>query len=135
MRVVLGEKSAADSESENVYTRAAALLDAWIADGTLERESEPCFYAYFQRFTAPDSGHTLERKGFIGLGPVEEYSAGVVYRHEQTLSGPKKDRLELLRHTHAHFEQLFMLYRGSRAGRGSHSGSGRCGRAHDCGDR
>ncbi len=37
-------------------------------------------------------------------------SANVVYRHEQTLSGPKKDRLELLRHTHAHFGQLFMLY-------------------------
>src|SRR5262249_42760373 len=33
-----------------------------------------------------------------------------VFRHEQTLSGPKKDRLELLRHTHAHFGQLFMLY-------------------------
>jgi uncharacterized protein (DUF1015 family) len=33
-----------------------------------------------------------------------------VHRHEQTLAGPKKDRLELLRHTHAHFGQLFMLY-------------------------
>jgi uncharacterized protein (DUF1015 family) len=41
---------------------------------------------------------------------VEDYSAGVVYRHEQPLSGPKKDRMELLRHTHAHFGQLFMLY-------------------------
>ena len=58
----------------------------------------------------PDSGLTLERKGFIGLGAVEDYSAGVVHRHEQTLSGPKKDRLELLRHTHAHFGQIFMLY-------------------------
>src|ERR1700683_3366781 len=58
----------------------------------------------------PDSGERLVRKGFIGLGAVEEYSAGVVYRHERTLSGPKKDRLELLRHTRAHFGQLFMLY-------------------------
>ncbi len=58
----------------------------------------------------PDSGQTLERKGFIGLGAVEEYAAGVVHRHEQTLSGPKKDRMELLRHTHAHFGQIFMLY-------------------------
>jgi uncharacterized protein (DUF1015 family) len=41
---------------------------------------------------------------------VEDYSAGVVHRHEQTLSGPKKDRMELLRHTHAHFGQIFMLY-------------------------
>jgi uncharacterized protein (DUF1015 family) len=50
------------------------------------------------------------RKGFIGLGPVEDYSAGIVHRHEQTLSGPKQDRLELLRQTNAHCEQIFMLY-------------------------
>ena len=48
--------------------------------------------------------------GFIGLGKVEDYAAGVVYRHEQTLSGPKKDRLELLRHTRGHYGQIFMLY-------------------------
>ena len=76
----------------------------------LAKESTPSLYAYFQKFTVPDSGQALERKGFIGLGAVEDYSAGVVHRHEQTLSGPKKDRLELLRHTHAHFGQIFMLY-------------------------
>ena len=41
---------------------------------------------------------------------MEDYAAGVVHRHEQTLSGPKKDRMELLRHTRAHFGQIFMLY-------------------------
>src|SRR4029077_2066410 len=34
----------------------------------------------------------------------------VVFRHEHTLSGPKADRLELLRHTKTHTGQLFMLY-------------------------
>ena len=67
-------------------------------------------FPYFQEFTVPDTGERLVRKGFIALGAVEDYSAGVVHRHEQTLSGPKKDRLELLRHTHAHFGQIFMLY-------------------------
>ncbi|MBI4874412.1 MAG: DUF1015 domain-containing protein, partial [Acidobacteria bacterium] len=61
-------------------------------------------------FTVPDTGERLTRKGFIGLGAVEDYSTGVVHRHEQTLSGPKRDRMELLRHTRAHFGQLFMLY-------------------------
>jgi uncharacterized protein (DUF1015 family) len=103
VRIILGEKSPADSDHDNVYTRAAEHLNAWI-------ESTPSLYAYFQRFTVPDTGLKLERKGFIGLGAVEDYSAGVVHRHEQTLSGPKKDRLELLRHTHAHFGQIFMLY-------------------------
>src|ERR1700730_1520792 len=110
VRVILGQKSPSDSERDNVYTRAARLLDEWIASGILERESTPSLYPYFQKFAVPDSGVMLERKGFIGLGAVEDYSAGVVHRHEQTLSGPKKDRLELLRHTRAHFGQIFMLY-------------------------
>jgi uncharacterized protein (DUF1015 family) len=110
VRIILGERQESDSDSDNVYTRAARHLADWIAQGILARDAEPALFAYFQEFTMPDSGERLVRKGFIGLGAVEEYSAGVVHRHEQTLSGPKKDRLELLRHTHAHFGQLFMLY-------------------------
>jgi uncharacterized protein (DUF1015 family) len=110
VRLILGERFPVDSDRENVYTRSAATLNAWIANGILERETAPSLYAYYQRFTVPDTGQTLERKGFIGLGALEEYSAGVVHRHEQTLSGPKKDRLELVRHTRAQFELLFLLY-------------------------
>jgi uncharacterized protein (DUF1015 family) len=110
VRVILGEPTPADSASDNVYTRAAGHLDSWAASGILARDPEPGIFPYFQEFTVPDTGERLVRKGFIALGAVEEYAAGVVFRHEQTLSGPKKDRLELLRHTHAHFGQLFMLY-------------------------
>ncbi|HVT94182.1 MAG TPA: DUF1015 domain-containing protein [Bryobacteraceae bacterium] len=110
VRVLLGERFPADDDSNNVYTRASGLLQEWILSGVLAREDSPSLYAYFQEFTVPDSGERRVRKGFIGLGALEEYSAGVVHRHEQTLSGPKKDRMELLRHTHAHFGQIFMLY-------------------------
>lgn len=110
VRVILGERGPADTGSDNVYTRAAAHLNQWIASGILVRDGEPGVFPYFQEFTVPDTGERLVRKGFIALGAVEDYSKGVVHRHEQTLSGPKKDRLELLRHTHAHFGQLFMLY-------------------------
>jgi uncharacterized protein (DUF1015 family) len=110
VRVILGERFGADSAEDNVYTRAAAYLEDWIARGVLVKEAAPALFAYFQEFSVPDTGERLVRKGFIGLGAVEDYSEGVVYRHEQTLSGPKKDRLELLRHTRAHAGQLFMLY-------------------------
>ena len=110
VRVILGERFLSDTDQQNVYTRAAAYLNDWVSSGVLARDPEPSLYAYYQEFTVPDSGEKLQRKGFIGLGAVEDYSAGVVHRHEQTLSGPKKDRLELLRHTRAHFGQLFMLY-------------------------
>jgi uncharacterized protein (DUF1015 family) len=110
VRVILGERQAADSETDNVYTRAAGFLNEWIASGILARDGAVGVFPYFQEFTLPDTGERLVRKGFIALGAVEDYSAKIVHRHEQTLSGPKKDRLELLRHTHAHFGQLFMLY-------------------------
>jgi uncharacterized protein (DUF1015 family) len=110
VRLILGERLPSDDSAANAYTRAAAYLKDWMARGVLIREPEPCLFAYFQDFCVPDTGERLSRRGFIGLGAVEDYSAGVVYRHEQTLSGPKQDRLELLRHTHAHFGQIFMLY-------------------------
>jgi uncharacterized protein (DUF1015 family) len=110
VRVILGERRAGDSESDNVYTRAAGYLDDWIAGGVLARDGQAGVFPYFQEFMVPDSGERLVRKGFIALGAVEDYARGVVHRHEQTLSGPKKDRLELLRHTHAHCGQIFMLY-------------------------
>jgi uncharacterized protein (DUF1015 family) len=110
VRIILGEKRASDTDRDNVYMRAAACLKAWMANGILEQDKTPSLYAYYQQFTVPDTGQRVERKSFIGLSTLEDYSAGVVYRHEQTLSGPKKDRMELLRHTHVHFEQIFMLY-------------------------
>lgn len=99
-----------DTPEDNVYARAAAALERWIAEGALVRDSAPSFYAYFQDYAVPGSSERRVRKGFIGLEKLEDYSAGVVFRHEQTLSAPKADRLELLRHTRAQTGQLFMLY-------------------------
>jgi uncharacterized protein (DUF1015 family) len=110
VRIILGERFDSDTPENSVYTRAARHLHDWTTNGILTPDPAPAFYAYFQEFAEPDTGERLVRKGFIGLGTVEDYSAGIVHRHEQTLSGPKKDRLELLRHTRAHFGQLFMIY-------------------------
>jgi uncharacterized protein (DUF1015 family) len=99
-----------DSPQNNVYTRAATALQDWIRDNIVSQDPAPAFYAYTQEYTVPGSTEQHTRRGFIGAGKLEDYSAGVVFRHEQTLSGPKADRLELLRHTRTHTGQLFMLY-------------------------
>jgi uncharacterized protein (DUF1015 family) len=109
VRIILGRREPADSVSNSVYTRAAAYGKEWLAKGILKRDTRPSLYVYSQHFTAP-SGNSVERRGFIGLGRVEDYSAKVVFRHEQTLAKPKADRLELLRATRVHYEQLFLLY-------------------------
>jgi uncharacterized protein (DUF1015 family) len=99
-----------DTPQNNVYTRAAAAIEDWIRRNVVVQDPAPSFYAYTQEYTVPGTEERCTRRGFIGAGKLEEYSAGVVFRHEHTLSGPKADRLELLRHTKTHTGQLFMLY-------------------------
>src|SRR5438128_3207765 len=113
VRIILGKRFATDSSTENPYTRASALFHEWRQQGVLLQDSEPSLYRYTQQFPSPDSSLQFERRGFIALGRLEDYSTGVVFRHEQTLAKPKADRLDLLRATRAHFEQLFMLYQNS----------------------
>jgi uncharacterized protein (DUF1015 family) len=99
-----------DGPQNNVYTRAASALQDWISKNVVVRDPTPAFYGYTQEYTVPGMDERRTRRGFIGAGKLEDYSAHVIFRHEHTLSGPKADRLELLRHTHTHTGQLFMLY-------------------------
>src|SRR5206468_328787 len=105
-----GRAYPSDTPQNNVYTRAAAALEDWILKQVMVQDPAPSFYGYTQEYTVSDTEERRTRRGFIGAGKLEEYSAGVVFRHEHTLSGPKADRLELLRHTRTHTGQLFMLY-------------------------
>ncbi len=109
IRLELGRREPA-TDTDNVYTRAAHWLENTITAGVLAPDPEPSIYVYFQEYAAPGAKERRTRKGFIALGKIEDYEAGVVHRHEQTLSGPKADRLELLRHTRTHTGQLFMIY-------------------------
>jgi uncharacterized protein (DUF1015 family) len=121
VRIILGKRLPGDGEAENVYTRSAASFQNWRQTGILRRDPEPSIYRYSQTFIMPGEvpGDVPgiptrgERRGFIALGRIEEYSAGVVFRHEQTLAKPKADRLDLLRANRAHFGQIFMLYSGA----------------------
>jgi uncharacterized protein (DUF1015 family) len=105
-----GRAYPSDTPQNNVYTRAQAAIEDWIRNQVVVQDPAPAFYSYTQEYTVPGTEERRMRRGFIGAGKLEEYSAGVVFRHEHTLSGPKADRLELLRLTKTHTGQLFMLY-------------------------
>ncbi len=125
IRIILGKRLAEDGLAENdglagskekekgnIYTRAAASFQNWRQTGILSRDPEPSIYLYSQTFSVPGTETRVERRGFIALGGIHEYSDGIVFRHEQTLAKPKADRLDLLRATRAHFGQIFMIYNG-----------------------
>jgi uncharacterized protein (DUF1015 family) len=109
-RIIRGRQTAQDSPRDNVYSRAARYFREWIEGRALVADPEPALYPYHQEYSVPGSSARKERRGFITLCGLEDYEAGVVHRHEETLSGPKADRLELLKATRAHFGQIFVLY-------------------------
>ena len=110
VRIILGKSGETDTPTFNTYSRAAEYFHDWRSAGNLKQDSEPGFYLYSQTFTVPGTRDLAERRGLIALGRIHDYADGVVFRHEQTLSKPRADRLNLLRATKAHFGQIFMLY-------------------------
>jgi uncharacterized protein (DUF1015 family) len=111
VRVIRGIAHPADGESANVYTRARDHFRDWIEKGILLPDAAASIYPYHQEYSVPGgNGGRMTRRGFIALIRLEDYAERVVHRHEETLSGPKADRLNLLRLTRAHFGQIFMLY-------------------------
>jgi len=110
VRIILGKAGETDTDTFNIYTRAAEYLHDWRSSGILKQDPEPGIYAYSQTFTLPGTRDLAERRGLIALGRLHDYADGVVFRHEQTLAKPRADRLNLLRATRAHFGQIFMLY-------------------------
>ena len=110
VRIILGKSEPGDGNLTNVYVRASGFFADWRRHGVFLQDPQPSLYVYSQSFEKPGTSTKLERRGFIALGRVENYSDGIVHRHEQTLSKPKADRLNLLRATRAHFGQIFMLY-------------------------
>jgi len=104
VRLILGRE-------EDKYSSAATLFREWLASGTLKADDTPAFYVYRQTFDDPATGQGFpERLGLICLLKLEDYSTGKVLPHEKTLTGPKADRLELLRATQAQFESIYGLF-------------------------
>ncbi|MCK4627903.1 MAG: DUF1015 domain-containing protein, partial [Sedimentisphaerales bacterium] len=107
VRITKGNRESGDGETENVYTRAAATLDKLVESGALKQDEQESIYVYAQDYTIGDRDY--RRTGFIGLGELAEYG-GAVRPHEHTLTGPKEDRLSLMRATNSQTGQIFMLY-------------------------
>lgn len=116
IRLILNQKPA--DGPDNRYADAARIYQSWLADGTLVRDDADTLYVYHQHFVVsrpdPASGQVQEvpvlRRGFMARVRLHPYSDRVVLPHEQTLSGPKTDRLRLNEAVGANLSQVFVLY-------------------------
>jgi uncharacterized protein (DUF1015 family) len=96
-------------EDDTRYAEAARLLSSWTTEGILRVDAAPAFYVYDQEFDWAGRRHT--RRGFFAAVRLEPFERRVVLPHERTLSGPKEDRLRLMRATHTQISPIFGLFR------------------------
>ena len=96
-------------KEDDPYGAAAERLAQWMQEGALMQDDEPALYPYFQTYNDPE-GNTYTRKGFFCALRLHEFSEKKVLPHERTLSGPKKDRLNLFKKTRANISSIFGLY-------------------------
>lgn len=108
VRLEWNREEPGDDAASNRYTRAAKFLRDWRSEGVLVREGEPAFYVYDQTFTY--AGRTHTRRGFMARCRLQRFGEGNIYPHEETMSGPKQDRLLLMKACRANISQIFGLY-------------------------
>jgi uncharacterized protein (DUF1015 family) len=109
VRLILNRIEVGDDDvTNNRYSRAAQFLRDWRAQGLLFTEHDPAIYVYHQEFT--HEGVTYTRRGFMARLRLSRFGEGQVFPHEETLPGPKMDRLMLMTTTKANLSQVFGLY-------------------------
>jgi len=108
IRLILNKEQPTDSDSDNRYTRAGRHLRDWQNDGIVVQDSARSLYVYHQDFDV--EGQRFTRKGFMARVRLEPFGEGRIYPHEETLAGPKADRLKLFRATAMNLSQVFGLF-------------------------
>jgi uncharacterized protein (DUF1015 family) len=90
------------------YARAANTLREWVAADVLRQDTARGLYVYEQQYAV--EGQTFTRRGFMARVRLEPFGKGKIFPHEQTMSGPKEDRLKLYRATGFNLSPVFGLY-------------------------
>lgn len=94
------------------YKEVATTFSSWLDAGVLHADEAPSLYVYRQDFAGPE-GRPRSVTGVIGALALEPFGTGSgVLPHEQTMPGPKADRLALLRACPINFSPIYAIYRG-----------------------
>jgi uncharacterized protein (DUF1015 family) len=108
VRLDFGAAEPSDNDESNRYTRAAGLLREWVQVGVIKQDTARGLYVYHQDYEVEGRRHV--RKGFLARVRLEPFGKGKIYAHEETMSGPKEDRLRLMRATGMNLSPVFGLY-------------------------
>ena len=89
---------------------ASKILRQWKAEGSLQRDTEPAIYVYYQHFRLPGDPSRYCRKGFICKIRIYDWDQNVILRHENTMPGSVAGQVELLAATRLNASPTHGLY-------------------------
>lgn len=95
------------------YEGAASSYRAMLKEGVLERHAAPVMFAYRQTFKGADGKSTVQRSGMcvtVETVPFGPRAGGGILPHEETFSGPKEDRMALMKATRTQLSPIFGLH-------------------------
>ncbi len=109
IRLIIGNPSH-EKHAASDYKSAQKFFSDWRKRNILRQDAGPLLYVYQQGFKV--QGKTYQRTGFIALSQLTPFGKkkGGILAHEHTLSGPKADRLKLMKACHSNFSSIFSLY-------------------------
>lgn len=88
-----------------VYEQAARILKRWQQEGILTEDESPFYYLY--ELVMEGRAQT----GIVACASVDDYSSGVIARHENTREEKEQDRIRHVDVTNAHTGPIFLAYR------------------------
>jgi uncharacterized protein (DUF1015 family) len=103
VRLILGEQP-----DKADYSQVAHHIQDWLVKEHLVQDTAPAIYLLDQEFEV--DGERKTRRAFIARLRIEAFGRGCVFPHEQTMPGPKADRLALMNATQMNMSQIFGLY-------------------------
>ena len=93
-----------DMYAPEVYAKAAELLRDRVADGTLLRDTTPCYYLY--RLVQGDHAQV----GVVAACALDDYAGGVIKRHELTHPEKELDRVRHIEATGCQTGPIYLAY-------------------------
>ena len=94
-----------DVHSETVYNKAVENFNKFRDNGWLVRDEKPKYYIYAQTM----DGRT--QYGIVGAAACQDYTDGIIKKHELTRPDKEEDRMILTRYTNANIEPVFFSYK------------------------
>lgn len=109
VRLEFGRELPQDTVTANRYTRASETMQHWLEQGILEVDEIPAIYLHVHSFRY--NGEQFNRRGIAVRVRLEDWDKMVIRPHEGTMSGPKSDRLSLLRTLKVNTSPILAMYR------------------------